>query len=425
MSEPLTDEDFLLQKHGLYFRSNIKELPAPYKSMDANRLTLLYFCVSGLDVLGQLENDEKLKAKIAEQIYDWMSPWPDNGGFYGYPVHDTSDRVNAQPHIANTYVALVMLIMVGDDLSHVRRDAIAASLRKWQLPSGSFCCYRGMSPLDSESDMRFVYCAAAICYMLDLWHAVDVDAMFRFIVESQAFDGAFGMDPTCEGHGGCTYCAVASLYMMGRLDDLAGKDRLIEWCVKRQQVGFQGRIEKPEDTCYTWWVGGALTLLGASCFIHTSSCLRFLKQCEHSYFGGFRKLPESSAPDLLHSYMSVCGLSLCGLLEPMNAALGMTERSARRFAHNFRLAPGGRPWTPPLLPSPAAGSAASAPASAGVEAEAVAPAAAATASSGLEASSTSSSSAKRSCFELSRSRLLQGAALALTVAAVLARITQQ
>lgn len=88
-----------------------------------------------------------------------------------------------------------MLLILGDDLSRVRRDDLAASLRKWQLEDGSFCCVNCLSSLDSESvawpkvvlvdwlrkcwlaqDIRFVYCAASICYILDLWRAVDVEA---------------------------------------------------------------------------------------------------------------------------------------------------------------------------------------------------------------------------------------------------------
>ena len=46
-------------------------------------------------------------------------------------------QVNNQPHIANTYVALVMLLILGDDLSRVRREAVQESLRKWQLEDGS------------------------------------------------------------------------------------------------------------------------------------------------------------------------------------------------------------------------------------------------------------------------------------------------
>eukprot|EP00429_Kryptoperidinium_foliaceum_P107984 CAMPEP_0176303000 /NCGR_PEP_ID=MMETSP0121_2-20121125/61677_1 /TAXON_ID=160619 /ORGANISM="Kryptoperidinium foliaceum, Strain CCMP 1326" /LENGTH=141 /DNA_ID=CAMNT_0017644537 /DNA_START=92 /DNA_END=514 /DNA_ORIENTATION=+ len=141
--------------------------------------------------------------------------------------------------------------------------------------------------------------------------------MYAFIVESRSYDAAFGMGPTCESHGGCTYCAVAALAMMGRLPALPDKDLLIDWCVKRQHFGFQGRIEKPMDSCYSFWVGASLDILGVGMLIDGESCAQFLKQCEFTPVGGFQKFPEVQQPDLLHSYFSVCGLSLCGLLPPM------------------------------------------------------------------------------------------------------------
>lgn len=49
-----------------------------------------------------------------------------------------------------------------------------------QKSDGSFsACIDG-----SENDMRFVFCAAAICHMLDYWGDVDKDKMFDFIIKS-------------------------------------------------------------------------------------------------------------------------------------------------------------------------------------------------------------------------------------------------
>mmetsp|Transcript_16250 Transcript_16250/g.35561 ORF Transcript_16250/g.35561 Transcript_16250/m.35561 type:complete len:410 (-) Transcript_16250:155-1384(-) len=339
-------EDFSVKKHAIFFQQQLEKMPEPYKTMDVNRLTLLYFCISGLDLLGALDSIDK--ERIIRFIYSYQSDEADSGGFYGYPlVHCSSAADDTQPHIANTYVALVMLVILGDDLSRVRRDAVAASMRKWQLPDGSFCCVHGMSSLDSENDMRFVFCAAAICYMLDLWHAVDLESMLSFILISQSYDSGFGMGPQTESHGGCTYCALAALSMMGKLGELPGKDELINWCTKRQLRGFQGRVEKEMDSCYSFWVGGSLNLLGAGPLLESENCARFLKDCE-SEMGGFQKFPHNKFPDLLHSYMSVCGLSLCGLLPPLNVLLNMSERAFSSAAHRFRMAPGGRCWEPPL-----------------------------------------------------------------------------
>lgn len=333
--------NFEYERHAAYFRKHLRMMPAPYASMDTNRLTLLYFCISGLDLLQHLDEGEK--DSIITFIYSLQSPLADHGGFYGYPRvnfdSEEQDRCNNQPHIANTYCALVSLIILGDDLKRVNREGIASSLRKWQMADGSFCCVHGMSNLDSEHDIRFVYCAACICFILDLWDAIDIELMFQHILETQTYDSAFGMGPCTEAHGGCTYCALASLAMMGKLEELPGREQLIDWCVKRQQLGFQGRIEKPMDSCYSFWVGASLKLLGVADFLQPDSCALFLKQCESFQTGGFLKMPDSRVPDLLHTYFSVAGLSLCGRIQPLNVMLNMSEQA---FTAGVAIAPGDR-----------------------------------------------------------------------------------
>lgn len=67
--------------------------------------------------------------------------------------------------------------------------------------------------------------------------------------------------PVCLGAGGWTYCAIASLCLMGRLEEALSPrelDRIRRWCIMRQQTGFHGRPNKPVDTCYSFWVGATL-----------------------------------------------------------------------------------------------------------------------------------------------------------------------
>jgi geranylgeranyl transferase type-1 subunit beta len=41
--------------------------------------------------------------------------------------------------------------------------------------------------------------------------------------QQQSYDYGIGQGPGQESHGGSTYCAVAALHLMGRLDDLPNK----------------------------------------------------------------------------------------------------------------------------------------------------------------------------------------------------------
>lgn len=80
-----------------------------------------------------------------------------------------------------TYTALACLLILGDDLSRVNRPAVLAGLRKLQLPNGSFYS----TAEGSENDMRFVFCAACICYMLRDWSGMDTQKAVEFIKCSQ------------------------------------------------------------------------------------------------------------------------------------------------------------------------------------------------------------------------------------------------
>ncbi len=51
--------------------------------------------------------------------------------------------------------------------------------------------------------------------------------------------------------------------LLGKLEDDAHKEDLIFWLIERQVAGFQGRINKIPDTCYSFWIGGSLQMLNA------------------------------------------------------------------------------------------------------------------------------------------------------------------
>ena len=76
----------------------------------------------------------------------------------------------------------------------------------------------------------------------------------------QGYDYGVGQGPYLESHGGSTFCAVASLVLMGQLEALPHThlEGLKRWCVGRQITGFQGRPNKPVDTCYSFWIGASL-----------------------------------------------------------------------------------------------------------------------------------------------------------------------
>jgi len=265
------------------------------------------------------------KQEIIEWIYSLQVERVDDdchqAGFLGGSFLGESSTDFRQGHLAMTYTALATLRSLGDDLSRVDRAGIVRSLSTHQLENGSFRCVRG----DSEFDMRFLYCACCISHMLGEWSGVDVDAACSYVLQSKSWDGGFALLPNGEGHGGSTFCAIASLVLMGRLettlDDLS-RQRLISWCTRRQVGGMQGRPNKAEDTCYSYWITGTLRLLGHDDVLDHEALVNFVMKCQ-SRIGGFSKLVRAH-PDPLHAYYSLAYLSL-SKTHTDSCALGLAE----------------------------------------------------------------------------------------------------
>merc|ERR1712192_80033 len=188
----------------------------------------------------------------------------------------------------------------------------------------------------SETDIRFVYCACAISFFLNDWSGIDVDKAEAYILSSRGYDMAFSHGPGLESHGGSTYCAISALLLMGRLDKLSHRNQLIEWLLRRQVSGFHGRPQKDADTCYSFWVGATLKILNDSLsYCDAAQVHDFAIVCQNKRIGGFSKVPNVF-PDVLHSYMCLCGLSLLEIykeetLQRLYGPLGISMRAAKRL----------------------------------------------------------------------------------------------
>lgn len=303
--------------------------------MDTSRMTLLFFAISGLDMLNALDKVEKDKEKIIDWIYSLqILPSEDSDdesikkcGFKGSPflgnTFDTKGSFTASDvyegsHIAMTYTALLLLVILGDDLSRVNIKAIVHGLKALQLENGSFYS----TPEGSENDMRFLYCACCISYVLQDWNGVNKESAISYIRNSMGYDYGISQRPQLESHGGSTFCALASLHLMGHLDTCfkpRDLEKLKRWCLVRQKSGFQGRPNKPVDTCYSFWVGASLMLLDCYSFVDKEHNKEFLLSTQHVITGGFSKWPDVY-PDILHAYFGICGMSLMGLydLQPLS-----------------------------------------------------------------------------------------------------------
>lgn len=100
-------------------------------------------------------------------------------------------------HITMTFTALAILVILGDDLSRVDKTAIISSLKNLQRPDGSYSAIHG----GSENDMRFLYCACIISYIINDWSGVDVERALQFVRDSHSYDMGIAQGPGQEAHG--------------------------------------------------------------------------------------------------------------------------------------------------------------------------------------------------------------------------------
>ncbi|KAK3096764.1 hypothetical protein FSP39_003019 [Pinctada imbricata] len=339
-------DTFLKAKHVKFFERCLHVLPSRYSSLDTNRMTIAYFALSGLDMLGALDKLDNQRKDIVEWIYS-LQLLPDSTesnlcqcGFRGSTTLGSSfdsEKARQFPipldsgHIAMTYTALASLVILGDDLSRVNKKAIMAGLKSLQQEDGSYCCV----PEGSENDMRFVYCAAVVCSILSDWSGMDIPKAVHFIRNSQSYEGGIGQGLYLEAHGGSTFCAIAALVLMDKLTEAFNQTqlkRLKQWCLNRQQTGFQGRPNKPTDTCYSFWIGATLKLLDVYNLSNKEMNRGFILETQNNITGGFAKWPDHS-PDALHAYLGVCGLSLLGEpdVEEMDPALNISKRASKHI----------------------------------------------------------------------------------------------
>lgn len=136
-----------------------------------------------------------------------------------------------------------------------------------------------------------------------------------------------------ESHGGTTFCAIAALNLSGQLDEISEpmKEKLTRWLVLRQDDGFNGRPNKPTDSCYSFWIGATLKILKAFQFTNFRRNRDYLMSAQDAITGGFSKWPGSSV-DPFHTYFALCGLSFIN--EPdLQEVMPSLNVSRRAYEH--------------------------------------------------------------------------------------------
>ena len=134
-----------------------------------------------------------------------------------------------------------------------------------------------------ETDTRFLYGALNALSLLQLTHLVDVPKAVDYVHACVNFDGGYGVCPGAESHAGQIFTCVGALAIAGRLD-LVDRDRLGGWLSERQleNGGLNGRPEKLEDVCYSWWVVSSLAMIERTHWIDVDKLAKFILRCQVS-----------------------------------------------------------------------------------------------------------------------------------------------
>jgi geranylgeranyl transferase type-2 subunit beta len=135
-----------------------------------------------------------------------------------------------------------------------------------------------------EEDTRFLYAGMLALSLLETLHLVNVDKAVDYIVSCANFDGGYGASPGAESHAMQILVCVAALSVLGRLDAVSDIEKLGRWLSERQVDGggLNGRPEKLEDVCYSWWVAASLKIIGKLHWIDESKLARYILECQVS-----------------------------------------------------------------------------------------------------------------------------------------------
>lgn len=340
----------LISKHVKYFQLCLNSLPSKAQSEDPNKLSIIYFCLNGLSLLGNLECSDDTPYHI-ESIYRHLIHTKDASlqafrSSQTFALDETKNEYDL-PSLSATFFALVNLAILGEDYSAVLdRHKIMKFVSLCQFSSGdyrgSFLSVLGLEgDLVSESDLRHCYMAAAIRKMLGYdklaasgrIHDINMEALEKFILNRTNPDGGLASESYTESHSGLTFCGIATLKLIGydlKRISLWVEDS-INWLVHRQVDyplalykddyeyhdendvgGFNGRDNKFADTCYSWWVVALLKLLhdDAVSLLNGEKAIEFLlNSTQHKLMGGFGK-DKDAFPDPFHSSLALASLSL-------------------------------------------------------------------------------------------------------------------
>lgn len=345
------------------------QLPKSFTSLDASRTWMVYWTVHACDLLEHIPNDDDCEA-IIDTIASCFTPVQislpgryvrndpvlsaavlDEGDLQGIVKETIEVRAGGFgggpgqiPHAAPTYAAVMSLCILASQnraknklcskalklLESIRIPFYAWAISVMDPNDGSMRMHN-----DGEVDVRASYCILAVTGLLNLLKAPTIinSRIADFVASCQTWEGGFGGEPWAEAHGGYTFCALAALQLLKKVD-VCNLEAVADFVSRRQmpmEGGFNGRSNKLVDGCYSFWQGGALAIASALLTSDQPDCMddpwlkkeshpnlllfdqamleRYILLCAQEVHGGLRDKP-SKVRDFYHTCYNLSGLSV-------------------------------------------------------------------------------------------------------------------
>ncbi|KIL93050.1 Protein prenylation [Fusarium avenaceum] len=342
------------QQHIKYWqRCHKTYLPSPYTAYDSTRLTFACFTISALDLLS-VPLAPSDRAAIRRWVLSLQHP---EGGFCGSSTHALpgQEAFKGTANIAATFFALVLLGLAAENEEEARsafKGVDRVRLLKWlkglQRKDGSFGQNLWNGDIVGGRDMRHSYLASCIRWMLrgdvkegdDGWvEDLNIEDMIAHVKRGQTYDGGVAESSKHESHDRPLDSTSTHSPEQAMKEGIPDREGLVQFLAARSfpylvkeeaddeveenflepkageldygHVGFNGRWNKKADTCYCWWVGGTLAMLGNSSIINVTPSRRYLLDVTQHRIGGFSKA-VGGPPDMYHSYLGLAALGTMG-----------------------------------------------------------------------------------------------------------------
>lgn len=352
------DEDdelnyFYIDAHLKYILSSlIDPMPSGYQVLDVNHSWMIYWLLNSYYLIQNptMEINQSILDLIVNKITKCINY---GDSLSGVPFDGIGGGNNQLGHLASTYAAILTLILTDqyellDNLRELIRDWLLTLKKRSSCGSGaSFIMHE-----NGEMDARSTYCALIIINLLNLTNYEEnssspeeldplIDGVENWLNSCQTYEGGFSNIPNTEAHGGYTYCALASYFLLyeNRKQFSSGStssssrsrsnidwEKLLEWSVHRQhelEGGVDGRTNKLVDACYGFWIGGLSPLLQLIIMnfsqgqgqqqevkVFDEEKLRqYLLIIAQDESGGFKDKPGKQV-DYYHTNYSLSGLSI-------------------------------------------------------------------------------------------------------------------